>query len=134
MVKKEIYKNMYNNDDNNENLDLLDKGKLVFDIFIGSIPNFIDLLITDLKKVEFKDDEICDITITFNEYINIIESKINILRFYLDKLNYDVNIIINSNYPQTEVKFLNIDKEFIKCLEDAKFLIYCEYHKNLGNA
>lgn len=137
MVKKEIFKNMNNNDD--KELELFDeteiKGKMLFDIFIGSIPVFIDSLIEHFSKIKIKKHEVCDVEIDFNEYINIVEPKINILQFYLKKLNYDnINILVESDYPKTKVKFIEIDNHFINHLKDIKFLIFCEYHKNIGHA
>lgn len=137
MVKKELFKkiNMNNNEFDNTNDELEIKGKMLFDIFIGSIPVFIDTLIKHFEKIKIKDDEFCDVSIDFNEYINIIEPKINIIQFYFKKLDYnDFNIIVESNYPQTKVKFIKVDNQFINYLKDVKFLIFCEYHKNIGHA
>ena len=72
------------------------KAKFMFDLFIGAMPTFIDLLIEDMKNLKLKKNQEFDITIDFNEYINIIESKINILRFYFSKLDYNINIIVKS--------------------------------------
>lgn len=136
MVKKELFKKInMNNEFDNTNDELETKGKMLFDIFIGSIPVFIDTLIKHFEKIKIKDDELCDVSIDFNEYINIIEPKINIIQFYFKKLDYnDFNIIVESNYPQTKVKFIKVDNQFINYLKDVKFLIFCEYHKNIGHA
>lgn len=127
---------MYND---NKELELFDeieiKRKMLFDIFIGSIPIFIDFLIEYFSKIKIKKHEVCDVEIDFNEYIHIIEFKINILQFYLKKLNYNnINILVESDYPKTKVKFIEINNYFVDHLKDIQFLIFCEYHKNLGHA
>lgn len=136
MVKKEIFKNMNNNND--KELELFDeieiKGKMLFDIFIGSMPVFIDGLIEHFEKIKIKNNQVCDIVIDVNEFINIIQPKINILCYYLEKVNYNINIIVESDYPKTKIKFVDVDNQFVQYLKDVKFLIFCEYHKNLGHA
>ncbi len=136
MVKKEIFKNMNNNND--KELELFDeieiKGKMLFDIFIGSMPVFIDGLIEHFEKIKIKNNQVCDIVIDVNEFVNIIQPKINILCYYLEKVNYNINIIVESDYPKTKIKFVDIDNQFVQYLKDIKFLIFCEYHKNLGHA
>lgn len=126
---------MYNDD---KELELFDeteiKGKMLFDIFIGSIPIFIDSLIEHFSKIKIKKFEVCDVEIDFNEYINIVEPKINILQFYFKKLNYNINILVELDYPKTKVKFIEINNYFVNHLKDIQFLIFCEYHKNLGHA
>ena len=134
MENKEIFKMTINND--NENNNYIENGKILYNMFIGSIPQFIDIIIDNITKLNIKedDDSLFDITIDIQEYVTIIQSKISIIQYYLNQLEYNIDIRVKENYPNTKIIFKQVDKYIIQDLQDVKFLIFCEYHKNLGHA
>jgi len=134
MENREIFKMTIDND--NENNNYIENGKILYNMFIGSVPQFIDIIIDNIRKLNIKedDDSLFDITIDIQEYVTIIQSKISIIQYYLNQLEYNIDIRVKENYPNTKVIFKQVDKYIIQDLQDVKFLIFCEYHKNLGHA
>lgn len=134
MENREIFKMTIDND--NENNNYIENGKILYNMFIGSVPQFIDIIIDNIKKLNIKedDDSLFDITIDVQEYVTIIQSKISIIQYYLNQLEYNIDIRVKENYPNTKIIFKQVDKYIIQDLQDVKFLIFCECHKNLGHA